>query len=105
MKFRTKDLKTLALAVLANLQRNHDCEYGSIGTDCKRPFGNSDVEGDILEIIGETPKGNDGEEECWSSYQREYAAALYEAMPKFIYEQYVRVYPRGCRHNNWNTTK
>mgnify|MGYP001577337157 CR=1 FL=1 len=100
---KKEDLEKLAIDVLAHLQRNHDCEYGSIGTDCKRPFGNSDVEGDILEIIGQEPSGDDGEGPCWSSSQREYAAALYDAVPKFIYERYVRSYPRGCHHNNWNT--
>ena len=91
----------LALAVLANLQRNHDCEFGSIGTDCKRPFGTSDVEGDILELIGEPPLGDDGDRECWSSTQRGYARELYDEVPKFIFDKYVKVYARGCRHNNW----
>lgn len=28
------------------------CEYGAPAIDCKRPYGNSDVEGDIAEIFG-----------------------------------------------------
>lgn len=29
-----------------------DCEYGAPAIDSKRPYGNSDVEGDIAEILG-----------------------------------------------------
>ena len=100
-KFEAKHLELLAQAVLANLRRNHDCEFGSIGTDCKRPFGNSDVEGDILEIVGKSPTGDDGDGPCWSSEQRQYARELYDAIPKFIFERYASEYPRGCRNNNW----
>lgn len=28
-----------------------DCEFGGLSMDCKRPFGNSDVFGDIAEIL------------------------------------------------------
>jgi hypothetical protein len=55
-------------------------EFGGIGLDSKRPFGNSDVETDILEIIGAEPEGDDGYEECFSSAQREYARDLYSAL-------------------------
>ncbi len=49
-----------------------DCEYGSPTINCKRPYGNSDVEGDIAEIIKFPRKGNwDGEEECWSDEAEE----------------------------------
>jgi hypothetical protein len=29
-----------------------DCEFGAPEIDCKRPYGNSDVIGDIIEILG-----------------------------------------------------
>ena len=29
-----------------------DCEYGAPSINCKRPYGNSHVEGDIAEILG-----------------------------------------------------
>jgi len=29
-----------------------DCEYGAPAIDCKRPYGNSYVEGDIAKILG-----------------------------------------------------
>jgi hypothetical protein len=54
-----------------------DCEYGGIGLDSKRPFGNSDADGDILKIIGAEPEGDDGDSACWSSVQRDYAYSLY----------------------------
>jgi len=68
------DLAVLAEAFIENLTYDPSCEYGSIGTDPKRPFGNSDVEGDILELIGADPE--DGE--SYSDEQREYAASLYK---------------------------
>lgn len=73
---KQEDLAKLAQAFFDNLQLD-DCEYGAIGVDCKRPFGNSDVESDILELLGYEPDGDDGESACWSSKQREYAETLY----------------------------
>lgn len=29
-----------------------DCEFGAPSIDCKRPYGNSDVIGDMIEILG-----------------------------------------------------
>ena len=29
----------------------NDCEYGAPSIDCKKPYGNGDVEGDIAEIL------------------------------------------------------
>lgn len=75
-QMRAIHLERLATAFFDNLQID-DCEYGAIGVDCKRPFGNSDVEADILEIIGQEPDGDDGDGPCWSSEQREYASTLY----------------------------
>ena len=82
-----EDLKLLAKAVLDNLEYKNDCEFGSIGIDCKRPFGNSDVEPDMLEIIGWEMEGDDGEDPCYSSKQREYVYKLYtEKLSEFIKE-------------------
>lgn len=75
---RDEDLAKLADAFFENIEYDSGCEYGSIGVDCKRPFGNSDVEGDVLEIIGQAPDGDDGDHACWSSGQREYASRLYQ---------------------------
>lgn len=73
---KREDLKKLAKVFLSNLEIN-DCEYGGIGVDSKRPFGNSDVDSDILEIIGWEMEGNDGNDSCYSSKQREYSWNLY----------------------------
>ena len=48
---REDHMKILAAAFFENLRRD-DCEYGGIGVNSKRPFGNSSVEFDIAEIIG-----------------------------------------------------
>lgn len=55
MLLNDKDMLKLEKAFFANLQRD-DCEYGGIGINCKRPFGNSDVEGDILGDILEAER-------------------------------------------------
>ena len=68
-----KDLIKLANAFYENLQIGL-MEFGGIGLDDKRPFGNSDVPEDILEIIGE--KRNSTDE--YSDSQIEYATYLYK---------------------------
>ena len=76
---KEKDLAILADAFFDNLQID-TCEFGGIGLDCKRPFGNSDVESDMLEMLGaEQEEPEDG----WSAEQREYVYGLYhlELMP------------------------
>lgn len=78
MNKQQEDLAKLADAFFDNIAYDPSCEYGSIGLDCKRPFGNSSVEHDILEIIGAEMQGDDGHGQCWASHQREYAAALYQ---------------------------
>lgn len=42
------------LALLARMDFDWDdgCEWGSVASDCKRPFGNSDVPGGMSEILG-----------------------------------------------------
>lgn len=86
---KNKDLEKLSQAFFANIEHRHDGEYGSIGTDCKRPFGNSDVEGDTLEIIGADMWGDDGNDECWSRDQRDYATSLYDELPNWMREKYL----------------
>jgi hypothetical protein len=84
---RDADMLILEIAFFQNLQRDN-CEYGGIGVDCKRPFGNSDVEGDILEMLDIVKAGDDGEDECWSSEQRAYAAGLYDSLIPWLQKKY-----------------
>lgn len=35
------------------------CEFGAPAIDCKRPYGNSNAFGDIAEILGIEPDGNE----------------------------------------------
>ena len=86
---RNADMKALEREFFRCLQRD-DCEYGGIGVDCKRPFGNSDVEADILEIICAIPCGDDGDGPCWASWQREYAATLYDGLIDWLQSRYVK---------------
>jgi hypothetical protein len=85
---KSEHLLLLEKAFFQNLQRDN-CEYGAIGVDCKRPFGNSDVEGNILEIIGAEMDGDDGEDPCWSSAQRDYAALLYDNLIPWLQAKYA----------------
>lgn len=85
---RDADMLKLEKAFFQNLQRD-DCEYGAIGVDCKRPFGNSDVQGDILELVGAKPEGDDGDSECWASYQRDYADELYDGLIEWLQGKYA----------------
>lgn len=88
MKLKQDDMLKLEKAFFKNLIRG-EYEYGAIGVDCKRPFGNSDVPADILEIIGAVPEGDDGKAECWSSNQREYAAEMYDALVEWLRGKYA----------------
>lgn len=57
-----------------------DCEYGAPAIDCKRPYGNSYVEGDMLEILGiEDPRKRedyDGDE--WDDIPEDLSRRLRE---------------------------
>ena len=50
---RTFEVTREHLKLLQNMWvRWDDCEYGAPAIDSKRPYGNSDVETDIVEILG-----------------------------------------------------
>lgn len=86
-KLSPVDMAKLATAFFDNLQRD-DCEYGAIGVDCKRPFGNSDVEGDILELLDAKPEGEEDGGKAWSQEQREYAAELYGNLIPYLQKKH-----------------
>jgi hypothetical protein len=65
----------LKLLAHANVQWENS-EYGAPAIDCKKPYGNSNVEDDIGEILGWQAGDNDGER-CWSRAQHERAAELH----------------------------
>lgn len=71
------DLACLADAFFDNLIINK-CEFGGIGLDGKRPFGNGDVEADMLEIIGWQQEGDNGYSNCYASWQNDYVRSLYK---------------------------
>jgi hypothetical protein len=50
---KTFEIKEEHLLLLQKAYIGWDnCEYGAPSIDCKRPYGNSDVENDIAEIFG-----------------------------------------------------
>lgn len=85
-----KDLEKLSQAFFKNLQID-DCEFGGIGLDSKRPFGNSNVCEDILEIIEWKPEGNDDVDYRYSPSQLEYAYFLYhEKLIPYLQKKYLK---------------
>ena len=54
-----------------------DCEYGAPAIDPKRPYGNSDVENDIAEILGWDIADDDG---ALTEYQSETAGRIHKEM-------------------------
>ena len=51
IRFELKE-EHLLLLTEGYFRYDGSCEFGSIGLDCKRPFGNSDVYLDMAEILG-----------------------------------------------------
>lgn len=66
----------VALLRRANVSWEH-CEFGAPSIDCKRPYGNSSVVSDILEILGEEPAGDEGGPEYPSDEQTARCTALH----------------------------
>jgi hypothetical protein len=86
MKLRLSDMNKLEKAFFRNLTFvDGDYTQGGIGLDSKRPFGNSNVEGDILEII-DASYGEDG----WSEEQYEYAQELYRGLVPHLKRKYLK---------------
>ena len=56
----------------------NDCEFGAPAIDCKRPYGNSDVIGDISEIIGIKPLTNKHGERFFTDQQYAVMEALHK---------------------------
>lgn len=67
-------LRLLSIAFYEAMNETTD-ECNGLGIDGKRPFGNSYIAGDVLEIIEEKPEGEDY---CWSDEQTEYAYHLFD---------------------------
>lgn len=56
----------------------NNCEFGAPSIDCKRPYGNSDVYGDIAEILGWDLIDDGWGEKVLTYEQRNYAAQLHK---------------------------
>lgn len=83
-----EDLRKLAVAFFNELEFLDPYNVGSPMLDCKRPFGNSGYEADILEIIDWEPEDTeegDEDNKVYSSGQYEYARNLYtEKLTPFL---------------------
>lgn len=86
---RDADMKTLAVAFFENLERDN-CEYGGWGVDSKRPFGNSDVDGDIIDMLFE-----DDDDKVYNDQRREdedlrnYVKGLYDDLGEYLKEKCI----------------
>jgi len=88
-KSYNKHLKLLADAFYANITYDDGCEFGSIGLDCKRPFGNSNVEFDILEIINMLPDKEHAVNDDCNEELYKYARELYrEKLVPYLKKQW-----------------
>ena len=84
---READLDILADEFCENLTRG-DCEYGGWGHDDKRPYGNSQVAYDIIDIIG--IKCDDVSDEL-----KEYANDLYSDLGSHIARRWIERKPKS----------
>lgn len=73
-------------------------EFGAPGVDPKRPYGNSDVYGDIAEIIGLPGEGEDGE---FSDPQRDFMLRLHKEMQHVLQ---ILVRNRGIEVGTYKTS-
>lgn len=84
MKVKTFELTAEHILLLRASYVNDslsDCEYGAAEIDCKRPYGNSDVESDIAEILGIAVIHDDDGEEDLRPEDRERCRMLHEQTP------------------------
>jgi hypothetical protein len=79
MSTKQEHLKLLAKYYLSNLIYL-SIEYGCWGLDPKRPFGNSNVEKDILNLLNIKSEFEDE----YSTEQLEYAAELYKELGSYL---------------------
>lgn len=75
------DMMVVADAFFDNLERDTS-EYGAIGVNCKRPFGDGDVEGSILRMLEIEPP--DVPDADWTAEQRRYVASLYDDLVDWL---------------------
>lgn len=69
--FNYFELKSEHIKLLSKVWVSWDFgEFGAPAIDCKRPYGNSFVYGDIAEILGLTPRVNEFSEEYFSEEQK-----------------------------------
>lgn len=80
-----QDLEKLSQAFFKNLLGPPEEEY--IGLGAKRPFGNSSIDVDILEIIDAPTLGI--EENTYSEEQYEYANELYALLVPYLQRKYI----------------
>jgi hypothetical protein len=76
-----KDLQRLEEIVFDHLAEG---ELGGLELDYKRPFGNSYVQGDILDLLGKTREDGDD----WSKEQELYASQLYSEVLRGLRKKY-----------------
>jgi hypothetical protein len=88
---KQEHLRLLAIAYYQQLEFLDPYNVGSPMLDCKRPFGNSGYEADILEIIEAEPEEleEDGDGYMvWSKAQYDYARELYtQDLTPYLKEQ------------------
>ena len=77
------DMLILADEFIRGLVENEYLEYGLYNR--KRPFGNPDIQSDILEMLDVMPPKKFGD---YTQEERDYAQALYLALGSFIMQEW-----------------
>lgn len=78
-KISDEQMKKLAIRLMKGFEPGE-----SGGIDGKRPFGNSDIEGDVLQIIGAAPEDEEDGDAVWSERQLNMAGKAYDELPRWI---------------------
>ncbi len=87
---KQRHLELLETAFWSNLAFNSATYYGYVGLEDKRPFGNSNVEDGICDIIGLVPNTDEFGLTDYTSEQLKYAGKLYrEELIPYLKSKYA----------------
>lgn len=96
---KQEPLRLLAAAYFEALEFLSPYNTGSPMLDCKRPFGNSSVDVDVLEIIGVDPEEEEDGNMVYSKDQMNYGRELYvEELVPYLKEKCLPIFKSNKRY-------
>lgn len=87
---RDEDLRIIATALLESASHSDMSNYF---IDLKRPLGNSQIDIDVLELLGIEPSMQTREGAFYTPTEKEYAWSLFKDIPKWIYKTWLNHVP------------